>query len=298
MTYMAWKGKDNDTRIFYAQLAGGGDRLAWQPQSLFSYTFTIDSPALGQEGRIIWTGTEEYLWRGKLDGSEGSISITAQPQGYQKTSSSPAAVNFFYATNENQLIETDCLIAWRDTSGGNICTTTMRNPGGAFQLLTDRATSHGPALATDGGTVYMAWKGYNDEGIYFSVRRQGSQTWSPQQGISGVGTSHSPALAIGENGQSIMVWKGAGDDQAIWWMYLPGDGNTQKPLTDRGTSCNPAVVFAPELNRFVMAWKGKGDDPRIFCSILNGDTWSPQQLVGGVGTSRGPALGGVITNLL
>ena len=56
-----------------------------------------------------------------------------------------------------------------------------------------------------------------------------------------------------------------------------------------GTSHSPALA---EFNgRLFMAWKGARDDLGIYWSVSsNGTDWQPQQRVGGVGTSHGPAL--------
>ncbi|WP_334819315.1 hypothetical protein, partial [Nostoc sp.] len=115
--------------------------------------------------------------------------------------------------------------------------------------------------------------------------------WSPQQLTSGDrGTSTTPALAS-YGGRLYMVWKGVGDDSAIYYSSFDGSSWSPQQLTsgDRGTSAAPAL--ASYGGRLYMVWKGVGDDSAIYYSSFDGSSWSPQQLTSGDrGTSAAPAL--------
>ena len=76
-------------------------------------------------------------------------------------------------------------------------------------------TSYGPALATFGNHLYMAWKGAsNDQGIHWSSFDR--TNWSAPRNVPGVGASKRPALAVFSN-HLYMAWKGASNDQGIHW---------------------------------------------------------------------------------
>jgi hypothetical protein len=168
-------------------------------------------------------------------------------------------------------------------------------------------SSQSPALAsisrgdgTPSTGLIMAWKGINDDqGIYYAIK--GVEGWTGQQRVSGVGTSHRPALA---NFYSIyMAWKGIDDDQGIYWSTLtPSGWAAQQNIRGIGTSTSPALVTF--RNRLYMFWKGIEGDQQIYYSWLDngpGAIWQPQRVVaymnyemsGGVwsfiGSSHGPS---------
>jgi hypothetical protein len=171
------------------------------------------------------------------------------------------------------------------------------------QRLGDRGTSHRASLGVtsitnfDGTsqTPHMVWKGVDDDnGIYFSEFRG---EWSPQQPVIGVGCSHSPALTeIAIPGSQspatglFMAWKGASDDQSLYWTRDFGAGwEGQRAVVGVGSSAGPSLA---NINgQIYMAWKGVQDDGGIYWSIYDGtEGWSPQANIRGIGTSDSPAL--------
>ena len=58
--------------------------------------------------------------------------------------------------------------------------------------LTDRQSSTSPALATDNGQLYMAWKGADNETLSWS--RYDGTTWSPPASLVNGRSSNGPAL--------------------------------------------------------------------------------------------------------
>lgn len=169
--------------------------------------------------------------------------------------------------------------------------------------ITWAGTSDRPCLACTGGhnftarweLPFMVWKGVDgDSGIYWS-RFNGD--WSFQQRVSNVGCSYSPALveipdsAMGGLGTGLlMAWKGAGDDQGIYWLQwgIHGWGNSQSHVDHVGTSHAPALGM---LNGQVyMAWKGVKGDSAIYWSRWRGTHWDDQKHVDGVATTGTPAL--------
>jgi hypothetical protein len=144
-----------------------------------------------------------------------------------------------------------------------------------------------PALAADGGKLYVAWKGIpGDDGIYFTTNN--GTTWAAQQKVANVGTSAGPALAM-LNTTLYMAWKGAGTDESLWWASYNGTAWTaQQRVPNVGSSVGPKLaVFNGKL---YMAWKGIDGDPGLYWSSLTGTTWAAQQRIANTGTAFGPAL--------
>ncbi|WP_270938305.1 matrixin family metalloprotease [Falsiroseomonas oryzae] len=166
--------------------------------------------------------------------------------------------------------------------------------------LTDRASTHGPALATVSipsftsrtDRVLMAWKGTDgDTAIYWSESADGIG-WGGQQRTE-FGTSGGPSIAAHTSPRlgptAMMAWQGVPGDSAIYTSVLDGAQWTpQDRVPDVGTSARPALV---EFNgQMVMAWKGVDGDSAIYWSTLDPGGWRPQAPIAGRGTSLGPAL--------
>ena len=172
------------------------------------------------------------------------------------------------------------------------------------QHLPDRATTGRPAMAmvqrgSFGAPVsrvpQMVWKGTgDDQGIWHAELDDGS--WSPQEPVPAVGTSHSPALttiALPEDPAAtglLMAWKGAGNDRGLYWTRRSvAQWETQRPVENAGTIARPGL--ATVSGRVFMAWRGVQGDPRIYWSEWDGkEHWSPQTPVNGTGTIDGPCL--------
>jgi matrixin len=161
--------------------------------------------------------------------------------------------------------------------------------------LSDRGTADRPGLGITStvnftsrfDTAYMVWKGVDDDDSIYWSRLDGN-SWTPQQQIPNIGSSHGPALAP-RGDTLLMAWKGVHDDQAIYYSF-GRDGNwaPQTIVPNVGTSSRPALGSAGGVQ--VMAWKGVDGDDGIYWAALGPAGWSPQQRVRGVGTSDGPTL--------
>ncbi len=91
----------------------------------------------------------------------------------------------------------------------------------------------------------------------------------------------------------LMAWGGTDPAQSI--QYCTFNGNVwSAPIcpNNMGTSAMPAL--AVYNGTVYMAWKGmtrpSGDDIKIYYSSFDGNSWAPQQIVPGVGTSGGLSL--------
>jgi hypothetical protein len=151
------------------------------------------------------------------------------------------------------------------------------------------ASSDGPAIASFGGSLYMAWKGEgNDIALYFSKFVQGA--WTPQVKLI-MESTNAPAL-VGTAKGLFMAWKGARDN-SIWWSKST-DGATwsaQQTIVfgkaSALTSSTPAL--AASGSNVYLAWKGGSDNSLWWSKCADGATWSTQQKIT-YGTSTGPAL--------
>lgn len=115
--------------------------------------------------------------------------------------------------------------------------------------------------------------------------------WGAQATIPGVGgSSDAPAITSCTGGQYdgvYLLWKGAGNDQRIFFNKMDGNGNwgNQVALPFGGTSTTPSIACGND--ELIAVWKGIGDDERIFYSIgwNGGANWTPQEVVDGAPTT-------------
>ena len=156
--------------------------------------------------------------------------------------------------------------------------------------LSDRATADRPALGMTStinfssrfDTPYMVWRGPDgDDALWWS--RLDGNSWSPQQQLPDMGSSHGPALSsFGE--KMLMVCKGVPGDLSIYYGF-GRDGDWSKELIPNvGTSSRPGLA-----GNF-LAWKGIEGDSSIYWATLGNGGWSGYQRIRGVGTSDGPTL--------
>jgi hypothetical protein len=113
-------------------------------------------------------------------------------------------------------------------------------------------------------TLYMAWRGVeDDQNLWWAVSFDGKR-WSRQLPLSDRASADAPALAAFQN-KLFMAWRGAGDDN-LWWATYDGNADLkwsdQNPLRDRGSALSPAMaVFRDQL---FMAWRGVPGDQNLY----------------------------------
>jgi hypothetical protein len=95
-----------------------------------------------------------------------------------------------------------------------------------------------------------------------------------------------------------MFWRGADDDQNIWWSKL-GRGlmywTDQRPLqgwTSDTPSVAPALQFTSGPDTLLLTWKGADGDASIWQAGFDGGNWTPQSAIANVATNCGPAIAG------
>lgn len=171
-------------------------------------------------------------------------------------------------------------------------------PGYYVDLLSARA----PSAARVNNVYYVASRGAEDNlNIYWINGRilyPGTfPLFSPPNVNPSVGTSNGPALAAfaapGASTQRLyMAWRGADDDQTIYWSRLneaTQKWEEQRAVPGAGTSNNPALaVFNGAL---YLVWNGGAFDSNIYWSVFDPgtDSWAARQMIPGVGTDKSPA---------
>jgi hypothetical protein len=254
--------------------------------------------------------------------------------------------------NFSRTMGTAACMAWKDSESATIWWSTLStfpSEQGAPITKWDHpafvpgvGTSHGPSMAFHKDSLWMAWKGMNDdEHIYWS--RFVNSQWSAQRVIAGAGTSSHPSLASFD-GNLYAFWKGAGDDTHVWYSIFTGsDWSEQFMMSDRATSqgvalvaghnlhmfwrgaaedqtiwwsqlapgrmfwtdqqplqgwttdtpsAAPALQFVSGPDRLLLTWKGSDGDSMIWQSAFDGGSWSPQTPINDVATDYGPAVAG------
>src|SRR5262249_51216144 len=154
---VAWKGVNDDHRIFVSRFAGG-----WQGQNVVPDVGTSAAPAICQDidggARLLWRGIgdDHVLWT--TDSAAGNVPIW-QPQHK---------------------------LTWTVTG----------NPTAGTTSTGTAASLGGPSLAPVGRIVQAAWRGTgNDQGLWFTQLAKdvvGGATvneWSSQANVPGVGSS-------------------------------------------------------------------------------------------------------------
>jgi hypothetical protein len=147
--------------------------------------------------------------------------------------------------------------------------------------LDQRGSLYGPALLAFHGTLYMCWRGVDDNhDLWWASFDEAAQRWSPQQRVGDQFASlFSPVLAVFQD-QMYLAFRGAQDDQRLFWTTFNGSTSSWDPhrdLNDRGSALGPALVAFRD--RLFMFWRGVDDDTRVFFSTFDGQansSWTPQ----------------------
>jgi hypothetical protein len=202
-----------------------------------------------------------------------------------------------FAWNAADLV-TDCgqraVVVSSASPGGEV--DFFYGPAAPPQSVGLAATSAGPALATFGASLYLAWKPAGYPNIYWTTF-DGS-AWGPDapDEVPGAVADGAPALAAFGD-YLYAAWKGPGPDQGIFWSAY--DGQTwaaPAQLPGFGSSVGPALTACGD--HLYMAWKGAGADTQIWWAAFDGATWTPQSRLAGAASDVGPALGTYLESIV
>jgi hypothetical protein len=172
----------------------------------------------------------------------------------------------------------------------------IQGPGG-------NGTHRSPAVGYDGQDIgRLAWTGYatgQRENLYWAEYNAPLDAWVSYQ-VQGQGSTDGPGLAYDlSNDLWVMVWKGAGTDQSIYFATCP-DRGTQWTVHGpfgggvnrggAGTTHRPTVAFIG--SGMVVAWKSWSDE-RIHWTTLDAKSGAvgPDMIITEIGgSSHGPSL--------
>ena len=274
--HMAWKGSSDDQHIYEATF----ENNAWTPQQLIAGRISSHAPALGTFDLADGTTSTGLLmaWKGGGDdqglyfASNSGTGWTAQANVPNVGSSEGPALAMFGPPH----------MAWKgieDDQG--IYWSRLAATGWEPQRRVDGVgTTHSPTLVVFQDRLFMFWKGVEDDSrVYFSsLGREPDAAWQPQKNVTypvnnasglifaSIGTSRGPSAT--QHGNRIMLaWKGAQEDQAIYFSLFDGNEFTgQIAISGVGTSEGPAVCRLGGTT--YMAWKGVEDDSVIYVSTI------------------------------
>jgi hypothetical protein len=279
--FMVWKGRDNDSGIYYSKFDNG----KWAPQQHIDGVGCSFSPALteiiallgvpnpvsvllmawkgiGSDSGIYWTRFISDVWE------------TQRLVGGVGCSAAPALAN----------VKGNVYMAWKgmnDDTGIYWSTYDGSEGWSPQRRVNGVGTSDSPALVALGSRLYMFWKGVpGDANAYYSwfdfVDNLG--IWRPQRRIEFFvyGTEGGVSIPIGTSGglsatlrgnRILIAWKGARDDSSIYFSFLENDEFTgQVRVAGVGTSIGPSVIDIDGAT--YMAWKGLSGDQVIYWSKL------------------------------
>jgi hypothetical protein len=144
------------------------------------------------------------------------------------------------------------------------------------------ASTDGPALAWDGSTLWMVFRGISDDdGLYWATCTDTSanfaQGFSPVQRIPNTGSRNGPSVTI-FNGEPLLVWRGAEDDDTLYYATHKGVWSGQQSIGGVGSDDRPGVCI--DFNgQPRMVWRGIKSDDSLYTSALVGSFWQPQDAV-------------------
>ncbi len=228
LLYAAWKGSNDDTRIWYSSFDGTN----WAPQKTISVPNTPNEvvgtdvgPSLAVLNGVLyaaWKGSngDTRIWYSSLPGTEWetqkTISVPNTPNEVVGTDVGPSLAVFngvLYA-------------AWKGSNGDeriwySSFDSTRREWETQVAIQSPVASSVGPSLAEFNNQLYAAWKGSDgDERIWYSPfngNHFGLVGGPVQEPLpSPIASSVGPSLAFFNN-RLYIAWKGSNGDTRIWW---------------------------------------------------------------------------------
>ena len=269
--YMAWKGSQGDSSLWWAQSADG---INWGPQQHLPDDFqSSEGPCLATWYPNSSAPALMMAWKNATDSDiYCSTNNTLATNGWNAkalipdvgTSARPALIYFGgYMILAWKGIQGDSGIWWSKmfvAAGGKLSWSPK-------QLIPDRGTSDGPVLAVLNGQLHMFWKDPTDASVWHAALADPTGTWGPQQQITEIdGSSTSFAVATRVN-ELILLWKGKPGDNAIWFCTF--DGTTFSPqmsIPYVGTESYPAIT---SMNtRLIACWRGIGNDRSLWTSSV------------------------------
>jgi hypothetical protein len=171
-------------------------------------------------------------------------------------------------------------------------------------FLAGAGTSWAASVTPWKGGAIAVWPGVgSDTRIWMSIytpNSNGSSPWSAQQlvlcptGIITTGTT--PAICSDVDGNLMMVWRGAGSNDSLYWAMSTNGLNwtaASEQIPNGASTTAPALTYFN--GHFVVAFKGGQNDDAIYSSTWvptspQTNKWVASSTCGSKGTSHGPCL--------
>jgi hypothetical protein len=164
-------------------------------------------------------------------------------------------------------------LAWKGDYGNDKLNVMVSTDAGAsfdsHLLFTSptETSSDAPALASDGRTLFIAWKGDGNDDLNVATVVLDPVSGAPMDIINkafpGNGNLNEtspvrPALAV-LNGNVYLAWKGDGNDNLNVMVSTDAGASFVNPYTSAETSTD-APALASDGRTLFIAWKGSGND--------------------------------------
>ncbi len=155
-------------------------------------------------------------------------------------------------------------LAWKGDGNDDLNVMVSTDAGASFghKFYTPADTSSdAPALASDGSTLFIAWKDGNDNlnvaGVFLDLLSGRPLAINPPA-VLGDTSPRNPALA-GLNGNVYLAWKGDGNDNLNVKVSTNAGASFGQTFTSAQTSSDAPALASDGTTLFV-AWKGDGND--------------------------------------
>jgi hypothetical protein len=299
--WMVWRGVSGDERLFgarWTELSGSPSGGRWDAGGVLgggAFNST-HAPSLAVVNDATEPTRVHMVWKGS--GTDQRIFHTEElPTGPGRQVNAPSGP--FHTTGRPgiAILNRQPVIAWR-APGNDAVMWSVRKPDRTWSepQPTGAQSSHGPALATFGNTVFMVCKAPGDESAFWAKFDGGS--WSAIKPLPVAGgavlLSDTPALIPSLSGLT-MAYKGTRTDSRIFLSDFQPGGTWSAPRPavppagGIGTSHGPAIGTQRGVLR--LAWKGVEGDQRVFSSAQQGSGWTVPGLINpGFNSAASPAM--------
>jgi hypothetical protein len=299
---LTWRGIGDDHNIRFSKSVDG---KSWSDPQLIAGAATADSPSLAWDGNQVW-----MVWRGvpadQGPGDQGLYFATWNLVGDWSQVQNIGGFGSNVGPSIGIVLGSP-LMVWKGVEGDSGIYAASFTGGTWVQQnqnpIPGVGTSDRPAVAADPvtGMPRLVWKGVGGDFALYTSTRQGATNlqqigfWQPQQQVAWVivgdgglgtvevgrpGSQFGPGL-VTASGRLAMVWRGAGDDEDLWFTQAaPDAGVGGQTIAEWSTQAHvggfassrfasasrPAI--ATFAGRTFLAWRGAGADHRIFITSV------------------------------
>jgi hypothetical protein len=266
---VAWKGSGNDNvNVAKAQATTllGIDGVEGVEEKAVLGETTDRSPTLASHnGRVFlaWrgSGNDQLNLAFSDDGGrtfKGTRTLSDSSDHAPALASHAGRLLLAWTGRGNDKLNVAKVVLFANTAGG------FGIEGLEDKVVLDETSSDAPALASNQGRLFLAWKGSGNDNLNVAVSEDGGMSLRAKRTLPET-SSHRPALAS-HTGRLFLGWKGSGNDQLnVAHVVLLGstagatgfelEGKVVLPETSGEP---PALASNGEL--LLVAWKDEEDD--------------------------------------